>query len=187
MKPSRAKQTRNKGEKNNYVHSLQNTSPPEASLCHGLQSGPQGKQVPLRGAGVSMWHLRRAQVLGKSLVQPGFTWDISRTKDTARLEPGPRGPASVSRREAKSPTWSSAEAEVHLGRIERSKEVPHGRLGIARPEAGPFCEATLAGILPSESSSIPRPGTSGEQHGSERQTMAGGLSALSPHTPVSTQ
>lgn len=43
-----------------------------------------------------MWHLRTAQVLGKSLVQPGFPLDIS-------LEPGTRGPASVSqRRDAKS-------------------------------------------------------------------------------------
>lgn len=50
MKPSRAKQTTNKGEKNNYVHSLQNASPSEASLRQGLQSGQRGKQVPPKGA-----------------------------------------------------------------------------------------------------------------------------------------
>lgn len=50
-----------------------------------------------------MWHLRRVQVLGKSLVQPGFPLDISLKQDTVRLKSGTRGPASVSqRRDAKS-------------------------------------------------------------------------------------
>lgn len=73
-----------------------------------------------------------------------------------------------------------AKAQVYRERTKSSKEV-------APQESGSYkalpCEVTRAAALPSESSNLLEPHTSGKPYGSERQSMAGYLSALEPAHP----